>query len=162
MCEQCCTDAISFHNVLEGWTMIQARRDSGHMMKAKQFGLLRCNDPDIVWDECPEPDPTDGIPDEEVTDEQHDLWNKWMKKVQTFHTNLKMEPSVAHELVEAAIKAGYKKDESGYFSMWLFNHLGKIVKTKQPAHHSGSPLPFYDPDYRDENPSYATSTTILS
>lgn len=137
MCEQCATEAVLFRinkstgveedGPLPGYALMQATQD-GLMMKAGQFGLVRCNDPDLIWTIRP-------IADTPLTEDAY------FEGVIVFEEELSIRHSlswlhIAPDLVQAALKVGYDRAKDGSFPHWLFNRLGAWLDTHDPIHHS--------------------------
>lgn len=53
MCTQCLVNPFYYGEVAPGITLIRARREEEDTMAVKDWGLLRCNDPDIVFQTTP-------------------------------------------------------------------------------------------------------------
>lgn len=126
MCEQCCAETETYLSPIPGWWFVRATVD-GMIMKAGDWGLVRCNDPDFVWDFIPWPEPEEGI-DEQL---ESDWFEDWIR----FDQALECRPEIGWELVNACIKAGYDPKNDGAVGAWLFNHLGEWLKTKKPFSH---------------------------
>ena len=123
MCEQCDTDCVMWRDVLPGWALIRARRD-GRLMVAGQYGLLRSNDPDFVWDGAPQIEPPDD-----------GLFGEWSIGVRGFDSVLRLRPEVGWDLVEAATRCGYYRHSHGSLAYWLWDHMAKRMKQGWPVHH---------------------------
>jgi len=140
MCDQCVAATVGW-DLFPGWILVRARLDCDSM-KAGDWGLLRCNDPDFVW-RTPVPGPTDplfGISEEEERaipgkDPRLKESLKWCHLARKFE----IKPPKGHgvyvnayyELVQGGIQVGYDQNKHGDFSMWLFHQLGELV-TKWP------------------------------
>jgi len=173
MCTQCCVDAEYFlldkdgnmaedPEILPGWMLFRAAKDStGSDMKKGQWGLVRCNDPDYVWDEDPIIDPTFGM-----TESQEKCFfgvdakdspgvaqaNLFMDLAIDFRGALRScanDPDTGWELVEAAKKRGFDP-EKGLLSFWLFHRMGEWISKYQPLAHDDPRLPDYWSDWRVE------------
>ncbi len=127
MCEQCMTDAVLWSQVLPGWTLMRAREDSSNT-KAGQYGLLRSNNPDVVWSSPPEIEPTEDV-------DGCDTWGTWALSARDFEALLRLRPEVGWSLVEAARGAGYDQQAHGSLAFWLWDHLAKCMKKGWPKHH---------------------------
>jgi hypothetical protein len=153
MCTQCCVDAQFFllnpdgsvddyKDLLPGWALFRATRD-GAAMKAGQWGLVQCNDPDFVWDDAPIPDPCHGLSDDEYENELKnkevsELDREFIDRAQRFDRKL-VESTAAVDsvwrLVESGRKMGYDPDTGGTFAYWLFHRMGVWVRDHQPISH---------------------------
>lgn len=138
MCEQCAAKTLSWA-CLPGWALVFARID-GNMLKAGQWGLLRCNDPDVIFNTRPMMDPEDsealpGVKAREISE--------WDEQARNFDHELKLSPEAGVALIEAAKQAGYglmsvSIDSDGSraieknFSEWLFHRLGAVIKDRKP------------------------------
>jgi hypothetical protein len=141
MCDQCVAATIGW-DLFPGWGLVKARLDCDSM-KAGDWGLLRCNNPDFVW-RTPAPGPLDplfGLTEEEekALPESDPRWDASLKWCHQAHKlNLKPPKGQAvyvnayYELVQGGIQAGYDPDKDGDFSMWLFHRMGELV-TKWPC-----------------------------
>ena len=129
MCEQCCTNAVLWDEIVPGWALMLARRD-GTEMKAGQWGLVRCNDPDVIFSQTPMTDPFAGMTDEEIDctvlgSELFEAANEFDSGFAKFSVALKFDPWVGHELIKAGISAGFDRERDGSFAFWLFHRLGQ-------------------------------------
>jgi hypothetical protein len=104
---------------------MRAHQD-GNMMSAGQYGLLRSNDPDVVWS---------GSPEIEPPEDEHDQWLKWAVGPRAFESTLILRPEVGWDLVEAATRCGYDRGEHGSLAYWLWDHMAKRMKQGWPRHH---------------------------
>jgi len=82
MCEQCCANTQTYilseeeTHVFPGIFLVRATED-GMQMKKGDWGLVRCNDPDVFWSKDPEKDPCWDLSDEEVDNSEAGEWVKW-------------------------------------------------------------------------------------
>ena len=130
MCEQCSAEVDGWAYPLDGWVLIRATKD-GFFMKKGEWGLLRSNDPDFIWEETPTLDPTEGLTDEELDKasvELQDAEDNFTRAAQKFEDDLQGYPASGWELYNAALKAGYDKAKHGRFAFWVFNHLAKHLR----------------------------------
>ena len=120
------TDATMWPDVLPGWFLIRAEKDGG-IMKSGQYGLGRCNDPDIVWTGPPQIDPPE---------DEDNQWSRWATDARACLTPaMRVHPMVGWRLVEAAKAAGYSLEEHGDLDLWLWDHLGKHMKRNEGVFH---------------------------
>jgi len=125
MCEQCCAATITWPNVLPGWHLVRARRD-GHEMKVRQWGLLRCNNPEFIWSTTPE---KDGDSFNDLAKDQADHY-KFIAAFNKFQEEFGGTLSSSKALGDA-IKEQDPYQE-GSLEYWLFNHLGKFIRENKP------------------------------
>ena len=151
MCEQCVVDALaSKDQVIPGYYLIQARRD-GNLMKKGQWGLVHCNDPDVVWSARPDIDPSIGQEENADPIPGEITWIDSMASAEE-----EVENSCAYimngwRLIESCRKAGYDPDKNGCrFFAWLFHRLGEYVRENPPIHHGGIPLPHHDALFQNQ------------
>lgn len=125
----------SFTN--NGWALVRATQDGSYMMKG-DWGLVRVNDPDVIFTTDPMVDPSQNMSDEEVnalSNEEYHKVDSFYVKLSEFREELEMSPGVGHHLVEKAKQNGY--DGSTNFEYWLFTKLGELIQSKpsqQEAH----------------------------
>lgn len=145
MCLQCVVDAEMITQVFSDEAplfLTKARKDADHW-KAGQWGLVRCNDPEVVWDgPTPWPDPTFGVPDDvqEAWDaEQNALADKWMDDAVDFANAFEAQGSVysGYRVGDACRVAGW--DREGLFTHFLYHKMGEaclnpvLVDDSEPA-----------------------------
>jgi hypothetical protein len=122
MCLQCCTNAEYWGDPLEGIGLYKARRDAFDgdttEWQKDEWGLIILNDPFAYFKTTPEEEPI------EASDI---LWNEWADKAIKFSEEIRsLEIINSWKLVEMARNKGYS---NGSFTIWLFDHLGKFLKT---------------------------------
>ncbi len=139
MCEQCLAKTVIYVGsnskdgfVLPGYYLVRATQD-GNWMQKDDWGLVRCNDPDYVWEITPVIDPFYGLKDEEI-----DAKNVNKKEVDDFDNAVShLEDSLdmgqfehAYLLGVAMREAGYNPTFHGYRSAeWLCHYLAEFIKT---------------------------------
>jgi hypothetical protein len=108
-------------------------------MKAGDYGLVRCNNPDVIWSVKPIEDPTYNTTGEELSSwpkgKYSEVTNAFTDALEEFRRDFLMEPEAAHNLVEACRQAGFRR-EDGDLSYWLFNLMAR--KVKEPPYFSHS------------------------
>jgi len=134
MCEGCVADTDLICAIFQGWYLVRAKKD-GHIMKAGDFGLVRCNDPDFIFSAFPALEPHATLPDEEIgnlPESERNKWKDWFCQAQNFDKELKTHDVVDFEnvynLVAAAKENGYSQEKNGWFAGWLFDYLGECLK----------------------------------
>lgn len=140
MCEQCLAETITYGDPMPGISLVRATRD-GQQMKAAQWGLVVMNDPFLIFDIKPEPDPAHGWTDEQVdaAEDDHPLW-AWLEVAGAFRDTFKVDPNLGHDLVEIGKTLGYDRENDGDFAMWLFHRMGEVVLANpSPTTPSGHP-----------------------
>lgn len=139
MCLQCVVEAKTITIILRADLDEGAKKRSLFLMKATksaageweagQWGLVMCNDPEMVWTgEAPWPDPSFGVPDEVQkawTAEQNALASKWLEDARKFVTAFEEQVSVyaAYQIGDMCKLAGW--DGEGLFTYWLFHKMGE-------------------------------------
>lgn len=132
MCEQCATDSLIWSQVLTGWSLMWAQKDGRHMSK-RQFGLVRLNDPDVIWS---------GPPQIEPCEDEDNQWSKWAIEAREFGAALELPPEIGWALTEACRQAGFKPSEHGILHYWLWDHLAKEMKRRWPTNNEGVEVQF--------------------
>jgi len=138
MCTQCIVNPLYFGEVLPGWYLIRARREAPNEMDVGDWGLLRCNDPDVVFKTTPmkDPDPSDedGTKDpESSTISDPNLLKEFYNRVDKFSDEFYCSPYIGYLLVEAGIRVGYNHENDGSFIDWLFSYLGEYIDKTEPT-----------------------------
>ena len=132
MCEQCMAKTrVITRNILGEWTLVRATKDGMHMKKG-QYGLVRCNDPDFIFDGPIEFDPTYNMTDDEINnmskadDRQWRKFNRWYDKIETCF-NAPFE--LGYQFVIECKKKGYRSKTHGMnVLMWFLGHLRVFMK----------------------------------
>src|SRR5581483_2364777 len=137
MCEQCMAETKTYGEVLPRWWLVQATKN-GHEMKAGDFGLVVCNDPDYIWPEnlAPRKDPSFGMTDEEfdnMTDETGVAWDEFNDYVEQFSKYLNSDPLTGWMLVNAAKEAGWSRETHGFLTGWLFHRMAVVIERNPTA-----------------------------
>lgn len=134
MCEQCVVNPYYWYDVLPGWTLIRARRKGD--MDVGDFGLVRVNDPSMVWQSTPQESPTwaDTAEERDNLFDSIDMPKDFFQRVpEDFYEGLtQLSTMEAYELVDAAFQKGYDRDFDGQFESWLWDYLGHIIHNVQP------------------------------
>lgn len=151
MCIQCLTEALVWKKqVLPGYYLMKAQVDYLPVIKKGMYGLIRCNDPDVVWDVEPMIDPLHGMSDEEIESISEDSaeWKahgqfletaqnfcEWFRldydRVGSKYKNWGLDPEVAYNIIHACKIAGYDKDKDGAFEYWLLNHIARFLELEK-------------------------------
>ena len=152
MCEQCSAATESYSSledkVLGKYFLVRATRD-GDEMKNMDWGLVTCNDPDIIFATTPWPCPFFYLTDNEMdalTSEDEAEFIKWECAAEEFSKEVLGSISLTYgltqiaEYVHLAEKLGWnpKPDESApcgawRLERWLFQYLGEyLVRHPEP------------------------------
>lgn len=127
MCEQCLAECEDHGSVVPGIFLVRATRD-GHSMRAGQWGLVVQNDPFVVFDEDPWPDPVHGLSDDEIDAIEDDgPMVRWLEAGRRFEASMVMPPEDGHVLLLACEGAGYSPQD-GSVSFWLFHRMGEMLR----------------------------------
>jgi hypothetical protein len=141
------TEAIIWKKrVLPGYTLMRAQVDFD-VMKKGMYGLVRCDDPDVIWDVEPVIDPLADISDKDVDalDRLSDLWSahelyneralefaEWFRldyeRIGSKYKNWGMHPDVAYDIIDACKQVGYDREKHGYVEFWLLNHIARFIR----------------------------------
>ncbi len=129
MCEQCNTDCVTFGEVVPGLFFIQAKK-AGRLMRAGDYGLVRCNDPDLIWSFRPEPDPYEGMSDEEINQQDGVAWAAWRDKAKAFALECKVQlgMNLAFRFGLLCQAGGYDIEKDGRLDWWLFHRVGLLLQ----------------------------------
>lgn len=123
MCEQCFLVPLHFGEFLPGLYLGRARRDGQEGGKVRDWFLVRCNDPDIYWQETPRL---------EVSFENEEAYfNSVMAFMQQLEEN-GLDLLFAHKLVEAMISKGYSIKEDGNPYFMLYDMLAQYIVSTEP------------------------------
>ena len=109
MCEQCLVNPLFYGEVIPGWYLIKARRESSSM-RVGDWGLLRINNPDFIWSTF------DFEPSDENAITFYDCWS--------------CAPETGHALFSSALKAGFTEDDSLFY--WLGSKIQEHIKNTIP------------------------------
>lgn len=133
MCLQCICQAEPLGEIVPGLLLTRATKDSSHGWKAGQFGLVRCNDPDLVWTTIPIPDPMEGMTDEQIEALPHDQALDWCSEAAKFKDEVKgqLDMNTTLQIAERCIAAGYNSKEDGFLEYWLFHRMGLLLQGPQ-------------------------------
>jgi len=131
MCLQCLTDAVILkEEILPGYHLMKAMKDA-EGWKKDQFGLIRQNDPDFVWDN-PGPEPCAGMPDEEINNCPEEKWDRqteWQKKVEQIEKNFISDPMTCYEFVATCMAVGYDPKKDGFnVVMWFIHYCAEKIE----------------------------------
>lgn len=128
MCEQCLAECEVLGEVVPGLALVQARKAGGHM-QVGDFGLVRVNDPDVVWTVAPVPDPWEGLSDEEIEARPHEEFSGWSEKVEAFSKACQTQVHLSDALRIGVLcqAAGYDIETDGSLEHWLFHRMGVLL-----------------------------------
>ena len=127
MCNTCLVKAYEICELFPGWFLVRATKDvvddDEIEWHAGELGLLRMNDPDIIFDFEPIKDPTFYMSPEEEEKyyEYHsEEANKIDQKILDMaDRDILLDPVTGYELITSAKEAGFKFGEYN-FAFWLF------------------------------------------
>jgi hypothetical protein len=146
MCEQCLVNPLYFGEVIPGWCLIRARRQ-GSDMEVGDWGLLRMNDPDLIWKSTPQLDPTFYMTDDEEAEywKTHSYKDEAVHAAEDFVDTLWCQPvSLGYDLVSAMMEAGYSRKQHGPVEWWLWQKLAEHIRDTEPTVDEVDPLPGSD------------------
>ena len=136
MCLQCMTEA---ETVLEfpilGYWLMRATVDHPEWPEG-HFGLVKCNDPDFVWEGEIHYDPLDEMTDDEIEALPKDgpEWEKYWafaKHIERIEPAFNCRPELGYQFVGACVASGYNIDEDGYVIDWFISRIGKMLEKKK-------------------------------
>lgn len=147
MCEQCLAKAENLGEPIPGFFLVYATQD-GSYMKAGQYGLVEMNDPFLIFDMKPTPDPSEGMSDEEINQlrqSEMSTMMDWLEMARSFEDIFEVGPKLGYRFVNACKKSGYK-DEDGSVTIWFFHKAGEMLEKSElsqeaPSWTSGGMLP---------------------
>lgn len=136
MCLQCVTEAetiIEFPII--GYWLMQSKK--GHPdWPEGYFGLVKCNDPDFVWEGEVYYDPLDEMTDDEIDaiPKGDPLWEKYWafsEHVDRVEPAFSCRPELGYQFVNACIASGYNRHKDGYVLYWFISRIGKMLEKKR-------------------------------
>jgi hypothetical protein len=125
----------TYGEVLPCWWLVQATKD-GHEMKAGDYGLVVCNDPDYIWSGTPRKDPSFGMTDEEFDNMSDDVgreWDDFMDYVDELRKHFNSDPMTGYSLVTAAKEAGWDRETHGFLLVWLSHRMAEVIERNPTA-----------------------------
>ena len=131
MCEQCSAATTDLGEPIPGIMLVQATKDGG-CMKAGQYGLVEENDPFLIFDMKPTPDPCEGLIDEEVNGfEQAEIqvMMDWLDIARNFDNLFRVSLDTGWRFVDACRRAGYKATD-GSVAIWFFHRAGEMLNKR--------------------------------
>lgn len=134
MCTQCLVNPFYYGEVMPGWFLIRARRASSDM-DVKDWGLVECNDPSIVFSTTPYI-PASGFS---------------VAEIEKFSDELVCDPSTGYRLIAAfkqvkpifRVLRLYSKHMAFRLEDRLFLYLADYIKNSTPETDS-DPFPQLD------------------
>lgn len=111
--------------------LVQATKDGG-CMKTGQYGLVEENDPLLIFDVKPYPDPCQDMSGDEVDAfcvDNREKMMMWLGAAAGFSDLFRVGPKTGWRFVEACRKAGYE-DRDGSAAMWFFHKAGAMLEKK--------------------------------
>lgn len=152
MCEQCIAETEFYGEVLPGYYLTRATKD-GWWLKAGDWCLVICNDPEFSFHTMPIKDPFDGMTDEQVDATSKEEMKRFDDFVEVCNTIgveiaqsvLNKEPfwalHIYGKLYVAMEKAGFSSEKDGDPTMWLCHRIAAFIE----AH----PTPWKHGEVRD-------------
>ena len=128
MCLQCCAKCQDIGEIIPGLFLSLAFKDFDHI-KSGDFCLIRCNDPDVVFDIRPWSHPLFETPQEDMIDHPLDLaWNNdaWVFR---YACAEQLDLSTSVLIGEICSRAGWSFENCGPIEYWLFNKIGKCLES---------------------------------
>lgn len=120
MCEQCCAKTIYLGEIAKGFHFVKATRD-GNEMKKGEYGIIRCNDPDIIFPESLKPFPDPYLNNEEDGDKFIDL-------VYNLREYLIGSFDFGYDFYMACSKEpDWNHEKPGNIDWWIINKMGILV-----------------------------------
>jgi hypothetical protein len=122
MCLQCSVNPFYFTDVLPGWDLIRARRNDDEM-KMKEWGLVQCNDPSIIFKTTP------------ILYEDNEQLDK---AIEEFSNELICEPYIGFKLCSAFNKIEHDEDLFDKYIAFGFNekfyvYLADFIQKANPT-----------------------------
>ena len=135
MCLQCLAKArLVKKDILPGYFLMVSTQNAPGWPKS-HYGLVRCNDPDFVWEGRPSPDPYHGLSDHGIESSPkniHEAFHKWSKMVEKTEEAFHGSAMDCYRFVDACKKAGYRPERDGYnVVMWFVDYAGRKLKMKK-------------------------------
>lgn len=123
MCEQCMAKTLQVGEICRGFCLVKATQD-GFEMKKGDYGIVRCNDPDIIFPESLKPFPD---PSFEKEDDDSELSMKFVDLVVEFGKYLVGNLAFGHEFYTSCMESGYDPDKHGHVDWWVVHKIGKLI-----------------------------------
>lgn len=137
MCEACLAECEDLGEIVPGLFLVRALKTWKHIQEG-YYGLVRSNDPDLVWEVRPAPDPCEGMTDEEIDEAPDTLMQGffvWDNQVGDFVAACRdqLDMTTAYRIGKLCEAAGYNMEEDGFLEHWLFHRMGVLLaKPPQP------------------------------
>lgn len=132
MCMQCLAETVFYNEIVPGFYLVKATKDVTDFMTDGQYGLVRQNDPDFVFDAYNfRPDPT--VNEDEINNQ----YFEWLDEVDKFNQQLEDSFSnfrAVYELYKACEITGWDSKQLPILAQWLFPKIGEVIElgpTKQ-------------------------------
>lgn len=123
MCEQCAAKTLLVGEISKGFCLVKATRD-GFEMKRGDYGIVRCNDPDIIFPESLKPFPD---PSFEKEGDDSELSMKFIDLVEEFSKYLIGNLDFGHDFYMSCEESGYEPGKHGYIDWWIVHRIGELV-----------------------------------
>lgn len=114
---------------ISGWFLVKT--------EAGRWGLTHGDPNDgyvtsMTWGATPEPDPCEGMTDEEIDALGDEAWADVMRHsrlADSFEKEVSgLQPSEAFRLAMDGVRDGFVQTRDGYFGFWLFEKMGKLLR----------------------------------
>jgi hypothetical protein len=137
MCETCLSQCDDYGEVLPGWFLVRATKDSGITMEAGDWGLVDCNSPSFIFEHTPIKNPIVGLTIEESEESKLDepyyrfisvsdsIGIDMFESIDTSTPNLPF--SVCNKLYKSCIEAGWNEDKEPML-YWLCHHIATYLE----------------------------------
>jgi hypothetical protein len=136
MCLQCVTEAETvLDDPILGYILMVAKRDSEEW-PAGHYGLVKCNDPDFIWEGKPLLDPLEGMDDDAIDaladdSEEWAGYERFMDFVEKIRPVFNTDPYTGHQFVRACEASGYKWKQDGDVVMWFIDHIARKMEKNE-------------------------------
>jgi len=119
-------DVVAYSSELS----VMTREGVGLSWPKGWYALQRWNDPDIIFEHKPAPDPLQlGKLSANTHPKEFEAWKKWAENAEITEKSLTLPAYVGYLFVRACKKAGYR-NRDGRLSFWLVDYLGRQLKRK--------------------------------
>jgi hypothetical protein len=131
MCLQCVTNAETIaEDIILGYDLMVSTNDSSPDWPKGYCGLVKCNDPDFIWEGRPIYDPLAGMSDQEINllaDEATEWvgWEEFVNFVSSVTTSFDCDPRTGYNFVKSCTASGYVWEKDGDVVMWFLNKVGR-------------------------------------
>lgn len=116
MCEQCSAATVTYGTVVPGVILARATA-KGLSMEPGDWGLIRCNDPDVIFRGEFVKDPGDGEDDDSA------FWEAFFR----FRDAFRVSPTIGWEIGEAAKSVGWDRKEE-WLETFLYDRCVELAE----------------------------------